>query len=221
MPLNPVWYLLLWSPRRIARRLDALQARGTIEAAPSLYQVWMGVLYMWTRVVLRPETIGLSGDEPVRRTPGARRLENRLLRIPAVLRARAVNPLDQVGLGSSAEHIQRHLVGTYHPGDNALYDLQVLDVDGAIPALRELVASVVDGTHPRAEALRDLCVYEGYHERLLTMVDRWLTEGPTGFQAAHPDTTLRAFMAWCARQPEGPLATARAAARGEWSLLPD
>ncbi len=218
--MNPGWYLLLWAPRRIERRLQGLHARGAIEAVPTLWQVWMGVLYMWARVALRPETIGLSGDEPVRVTPRAKRLENRLFRVPAVLRARSVNPLDQVGLGSSPDHVIRHLLGTYHPGDNALYDLQILDVDGAMLALREALASVVDGTHPRAEALQDLCVYEGYHARLLQMVDRWLAQGPAGFEITNPDTTLRAFMAWCASQPDGPRATYAAWQEGTFSLLP-
>ncbi len=217
----PWWYALLWCPQRIARRVDALERQGAIDRAPTLYQVWMGVLYMWTRVVLRPETIGLSTDEPVRTTPGAVRLQHRLFRGPAVFRARAVNPLDQVGLGSSAEHIVRHLLGAYHPGDNALYDLAILTVEpGSLQALRDELATVVDGTHPRAEFLRDLCVYDGYHERLLTMVDAFLAGELTGDDAVHPDTTLRAFMRWCAATPPHPAATWRAVRHGSFSLLP-
>lgn len=216
-----VYHALLWCPGRIQERLQKLEQAGAIDRAPSLYQVWMGVLYMWARVVLRPDSIGLSDDEPVRTTPGAKRLQNRLFRGPAVFRARAVNPLDQVGLGSSTPHIIRHLIGAYHPGDNALYDLQILDVEpGAIEALRERVAAVVDGTDPDSELLRDLCVYEGYHERLLEMVDRWIALGPDGAHITHPDTTLRAFMAWCASAPPSPAATWRAMRSGSFSLLP-
>lgn len=215
------YYLLLWAPGRIQRRLAALEAHGAIDRAPSLYQVWMGVLYMWTRVVLRPSSIGLATDEPVRDTPGARRLRNRLHRLPAILRARAVNPLDQVGLGSSTAHVIRHLTGAYHPGDNALYDLQILDVEpGALDTLRARVAAIVDGTHPDAELLRDLCVYEGYHERLLDMVDRWIEDGADGARIDNPDTTLRAFMQWCAAAPPSPGATWRAVRGGHFSLLP-
>lgn len=216
----PLYYLLLWCPARIQARLERLQAAGVIDRAPSLWQVWMGVLYMWTRVVRRPETIGLSDGEPERQTRRARLLTNRLLRLPAVLRYRVVNPLDQVGLGSSTAHIQRHLVGAYHPGDNYTYDLQILSVEpGALEALRERVEAVVQGTAPDATLQRDLVVYEGYHERLLAELDRWLSDGRASLPD-HPDTTLRAFMAWCCAQPDGPAATVRALRRGELSLMP-
>lgn len=219
---HPIWYALLWAPGRIEKRLQALQDKGTIEAAPSLWQVWMGVLYMWARVAVRSETIGMSDGEPVRSTLGAQRLNHRLHRLPALLRTRSVNPLDQVGLGSSTPHVIRHLLGAYHPGDNALYDLSILDVEpGALQALRNQLAAVLDGTHPQAVLLRDLVVYEGYHARLLTMVDAWLVEGPGGVEITHPDTTLKAFMAWCAQRPDGPLATLDAIRHGRFSLMPD
>ncbi|MCB9665753.1 MAG: hypothetical protein H6732_16715 [Alphaproteobacteria bacterium] len=220
--MNPAWYVLLWGPRRIERRLAALEAQGLVEQAPSLWQVWLGVLYMWTRVLRRPETIGLSDGAPVRDTPGARRLQHRLPRLVALLRTRSVNPLDQVGLGSSTPHVMRHLLGAYHPGDNALYDLTLLHVeDGALEALRDALVAVLDGRHPQATLLQDLCVYEGYHARLLAMVEAWLEEGPGGVELVHPDTTLRAFMAWCASQPDGPVATLRALGRGTLTLQPD
>jgi hypothetical protein len=218
--MSPVWYLLLWCPRRVEARLSALERDGVIDQAPSLWQVWMGVLYMWTRVVRRPETIGVSSDEPVRDTPGARWLSWRVPRLVAVLRARVVNPLDQVGLGSSDRHVVRHLLGAYHPGDNALYDLYLLQ-PRSLEGLRERLRTLVAGLDPHGEHLRDLCVYEGYHERLLEMVERWLAEGPPRSPSTHPDTTLPAFLAWCARQPDGPVATARAVAAGRMSWMPD
>jgi hypothetical protein len=220
--MSPVWYVLLWCPRRVEARLSALERDGVIDRAPNLWQVWMGVLYMWTRVVRRPETIGLSTTEPVRATPGARRLASRVRRVGAVLRARVVNPLDQVGLGSSDAHVVRHLLGAYHPGDNALYDLYLLHVaPGALEGLAERLRTLVAGLDPHGEHLRDLCVYEGYHERLLAQVERWLAEGPPRAPSMHPDTTLPAFLAWCARQPDGPAATARALAAGRMSWMPD
>jgi hypothetical protein len=217
-----VWYLLLWAPGRVQRRLDALVAKGRIEAAPSLWQVWTGVLYMWWRVAFRSETIGLSDGTRVRDTLRARLLDRRAFRLPALLWERAVNPLDQVGLGSSPEHVIRHLLGAYHPGANALYDLGMLDVDeGALEALRDKLAGVVDGTDPRAAWLRDLVVYEGYHERLLALVDRWLAEGPDALAVDHPDTTLPPFLAWCRRRPDGLAATLAALKEGRFTLAPD
>lgn len=52
------------------------------------------------------------------------------------------------------------------------------------------------------------------------MVDRWIEGGPQGFDLKHPDTTLRAFLAWCARQPDGPAATLAAWRSGAWRLGP-
>lgn len=215
----PPWaWVGLWRPDVVQARLDALAARG--EAVPTLFQVWIGVLYMWARVLRRPETIGLSDGEPVRDTPGARRLRHRLLRLAAVLRHRVVNPLDQTGLGSSEAHIVRHLLGAYHPGRNLLYDLAILSLhDGALERLAAGAQAVVDGSDPCAELRRDLVVYEGYHERLLAAVEAWLREGPPPTES-HPDTTLPAFLAWCRQAPAGPRDALRQVARGELRLMP-
>ena len=37
-----------------------------------------------------------------------------------------------MGLGSSTEHVIRHLLAAYHPGQNFLYDLQILAVEPGI-----------------------------------------------------------------------------------------
>jgi hypothetical protein len=221
MHVPAAYHLLLFAPHRVARRLHALKAAGVIEQEPTLWQVWLGVLYMWARVLRRPETIGLSDGAPCRSTPRARRLAGRGWRFPALLWVRAVNPLDQTGLGSSTEHVIRHLVGAYHPGQNFLYDLQILDVEpGALEALEARVRAVVDGSDPHAAFLRDLVVYEGYHERLLEAVVQWRARGRLGEEVAHPDTTLPAFMRWCAAQPATPVQTARALAAGRLVLRP-
>ncbi len=219
--MAPWWYLLLWSPRRIEARLERLHADGVIAVKPNLWQAWLGVVYMWVRVAKRPETIGLSDGAPVRDTLGARRMDQRLYRIPAVLRARAVNPGDQTGLGSSATHVIRHVLAAYHPAENLLYDLAILDTEpGALAELRARATAVVDGSDPNAEALRDLTVYEGYHEKLLAHVVRWMDEGRSDQHQVHPDTTLPAFLAWCAAQPATPAATLRAIAAGLQSFVP-
>jgi hypothetical protein len=66
---------------------------------------------------------------------------------------------------------------------------------------------VVDGTDPRAAWLRDLCVYEGYHEDLLRVVEAVLARGSVRselpeHEADDPDITLSAYLRWCAAQPE-------------------
>lgn len=219
---GPRWYLLLWSPARLDRRLDQLVLDGVIARRPNRWQMWLGVVYMWVRVMKRPETIGLSDGAPVRDTPGARRMDQRIYRIPAILRARAVNPLDQIGVGSSREHVIRHVLGAYHPGDNLLYDLAILDTEpGAVLELRTRAQAIVDGSAPDATALRDLCVYEGYHEKLLATVARWMDEGRSDQHQIHPDTTLPAFLAWCAAQPASPAATAAAWRDGSLVFTPE
>lgn len=217
-PAHPLWHLLLWAPRRVDDRVARLVAVGAIEAAPNRWQLWQGVLYTWARALTRPETIGLDDPARVRRTTGARLLRHRALRAPFLI-GRRVNPLDHLGLGSSAAHLQRHLLGAFHPGQGAHYDLEILATEpGALEALRDTLRQVVAGTHPDARFLRDLCVYEGYHERLLDLVERFLAGRRD--PSTHPDATLRAFLAWCSAQPATPAATLAAWRAGTWSLRP-
>lgn len=219
--LAPWWYLLLWAPDRVDARLDKLVADGVLDARPNLWQAWLGVVYTWVRVFKRPETVGLSDGAPVRTTLRARLLDTRLMRLPAALATRSVFPIDQLGLGSSDTQLIRHLVGAYHPGKNLYYDLAILDTNpAAMVALRTRTQAIVDGTAPDAAFLRDLCVYDGYHEKLLAITSAWIDEGRLDREQTHPDTTLPAFMRWCAAQPETPGATLRALLAGQMSFTP-
>ncbi len=173
--LNLAHALVLHRPWRIRRVLTALHRAGTIRVMPTAWQVVCGVLYMIARVVLRPETVGQSSVDPARTTPRSRLLAIRAVRAPVLLFTGCIVPWDLTGFGTAPATLRRHLLGAYHPWDNAMYDLAVLSVyPGETARLREDVAAVVAGTHPRAAWLRDLVVYEGYHERLLTVVDRAL-----------------------------------------------
>jgi len=206
-------YLLLRKPGNIRTNLAALADADRIDRVPTLWQMFMGVLYMWHRIFFRPDTIGMSASEPERDTVWARRFRNRAIRFPFLLGARAVYPLDFTGLGCSVFELHHHLLGAYHPGENALYDLEILSVHpGTLDALRADVVAVLEDRHPRAAHLRDLVVYEGYHERLLTLVDRAIAGdfGPPPESDANPDTTLRAFIQWCAHQPACPREFVRA-----------
>ncbi|HHO51230.1 MAG TPA: hypothetical protein ENK18_10240, partial [Deltaproteobacteria bacterium] len=62
LPRPPIWsYFLLFRPRHIQERLASLDEAGALSGpVPSLWQVFLGVLYMWHRVLFRPQTIGLS-----------------------------------------------------------------------------------------------------------------------------------------------------------------
>ncbi len=216
--MSPLWNLLHFRPRQIERRLGQLHDAGIVAQRPTLWQLWLGTVYMYHRAVFRPQTIGVDPSSVVRDTLRARLWTVRPLRAPFVL-GWAVNPLDHTGLGSSTRHVIRHLLGAFHPGDNLHYDLQIIAQDpGALEQLRDELAAVVDGTHPWAEFYRDVVVYDGYHARALQIVEGWIARGnrePDGMRHNHADTTLTGFVAWCCRQPSTPRATLAALMSGE------
>lgn len=222
----PMHARLLLFPRTIARSLERLRASGLVSdtEVPNLWQVQLGVLRMWHRVFFRPESIGQSSDFAVRDTWRARLLERRPLRFPFLLRERAVNPLDFSGLASSPTRIHRHLLGAHHDGVQFLYDLQLLRMhdgsDALLEGVRDEARAVVHGTHPRAEWLRDLVVYERYHENLLAAVESFL-EGTFEASAearANPDIDFVAYVRFCARQPKSPAATLKALREGRYTI---
>jgi len=213
-------------PKTIAESLETLRTSGLVDEAevPNLWQIQLGVLRMWHRVVYRPESIGMSKDFAPRRTWRARLLEKRPLRFPFLLREKAVHPLDFSGLASSIERIHNHLLGAHHDGVQFLYDLQLLRMhdpsDGLLRAVRDEAKAVVDGTHPRAAYLRDLVVYERYHENLLEAVESFLdgTFEASDEERANPDIDFIAYARFCARQPSTPEATLKAYREGHFTI---
>jgi hypothetical protein len=200
----PLWSaLLLLRPARVKARLVALEKVGHVERAPSLYQVSLGCGRMLARVLFRSNTIGTS-SAPVRPSLRAKILSWRPARFLPLLAERAIAPFDMSGLASSRERIIRHLLGAHHDGDQLVYDLELLLTEpGSLEELRDRTQAVVDGTDPRATYLKDLCVFEGYHEHMLAIVERAL-EGDFP-RSSDPDITLEAFLGWCGAQE--PLAT--------------
>jgi hypothetical protein len=205
------WVLLAWPPA-VARGLARLGS-GPV---PTLWQLELGVLRMWHRVAFRPETIGTCSARPVRQTWRARLLRWRPLRFPFLLWERAVAPWDMSGLVSGRERVLRHLLGAYHDADQFLYDLEMLDCHpGAIEELQARLEAICEGWDPRASWLRDLCVYERYHEDL--------RDGVVAYRAGirrsdDPDISFWAYVAWCAAQPVTPAETWRAWRAGQWRL---
>lgn len=218
---RPLWQHVLLYPERIERSLERVRASGIVPVTPNLWQIALGVARMWHRVVLRPETIGTSGVDPVRASWRARALHPRPLRFPFLLAERAVAPLDFSGLASSPERVIRHLLGAHHDGAQFVYDLALLSLHpGRLDELVARTRAVVEGDDPRAEWLRDLVVFEGYHERLLTMAEQ-AAAGELALSPeleADPDITLSGYLRWCARQPLTPEATVAAWRRGELSI---
>lgn len=210
------YHLLLRRPRRIRDTLRRLRQAGTITREPTLFQVWIGVLYMLYRLAFRTDTVGIA-DAPVRDTRRARLLQYRVLRVPVVLALRVVNPFDLVGLGTDPAWLVRHIAGTYHPGDNAVYDVALLTAyPEHLDALSARVRAIRDESHPRARLYKDVCVYAGYHDRLLELIDRFRAGEPVAPAALPSDATLPGFVEWMCRQPP----TLRDALRAGLSLDP-
>lgn len=193
--------LLLVSPSRVKRRLRSLEDAGL--TTPTLWQIELGVLRMWHRTLFRSETIGKCVDHAVRPTARARLLQFRPLRFFFLLAERAIAPWDMSGLVSSRERIIRHLLGAHHERVQFVYDLQMLELEpGALDELQVRLEAILSGTDPRADWLRDLCVYQRYHEELHA--------GLLAYRAgdlepdADPDISFTAYLAWCASQPATP-----------------
>ena len=183
---------------------------------PSPWQLCLGVLRLWHRVVFRSSTVGTSHGR-VRPTLRARLLAWRPARLPFLLAERAVVPLDFTGLGSTPEALIRHLLGAHHDENQFVYDLELLACYDRLDELRARVLDVIERDDARAHWLRDLAVFEGYHEDLLAAVERARASGPamTEAEARDPDISLRAYLEWCARQPATPADTLRAWRAGE------
>jgi hypothetical protein len=192
MSRYPLWaWALLLSPARIEERLERIRESGLLPRTPNSWQIAQGVLRMLHRLIFRSQTVGTSTAK-VRDSWRARALWWRPLRLPFLLAERAVAPLDLSGLLSQQQF---------------LYDLQMLSLDpGALDELVQRARAVVTGADPRAGWLRDLTVFEGYHESLLAAAER-AQKGelsPAGPDAADPDISFVAYLDWCSRQPATP-----------------
>ena len=208
MPSTP-WHqrLVLLAPARIQAALDRIAARQVVPQVPNLWQLELGVLRMWHRILFRPETIGTCTRFSPRRSWRARLLSFRPLRGPFLLIEAAIAPWDNSGLLSGTRRIRKHLMCAHHDGVQFAYDFELLlQTPGELEAVRDEARSVVDGSHPRAAWLRDLCVYERYHEELLEAVERFLAGDSfmSPEARADPDISFRAFLTWCAAQPDTP-----------------
>lgn len=194
--------LLIDAPT-VERRLDDIARSGLVPRVPNAWQITLGVLRMYHRLIFRSEEIGTSTSRP-RPSWRARLLDYRPLRFPFLVWERAIAPLDTSGLRSDRERVLRHLCGAHHEGAQFVYDLEMLSVDpGAMEELVRRAREVVESDTPRSRWLRDLTVYEGYHESLLAAAERAL-RGEFDYpveRADDPDTRFVAYLAWCARQP--------------------
>lgn len=216
-------YAVLLRPRRIDRHLDVLAATGRFPRVPNTWQLALGVVRMWHRLVFRSDTVGLCTSHPPRRNLRARLFRFRAVRFPFLLHEGAVTPLDLTGLVSSPATVIKHLLGTHHDGRQFAYDLELLACHpGQLDELKRQADAVLASDGPRTRWLRDLCVYETYHERLRDAVERARNGdfGLTREEAASPDISFAGYLAWCADQPATPRETIALwrARRYSWSM---
>lgn len=189
---------------RIAHALERIAAVGLVATTPTTSQVARGVLRMVHRLVFRSETVGTCRANRVRPTWRARLLQWRVFRLPFLFAERAIAPLDLSGLASPPDRVIRHVLAAHHDGVQVAYDLELLALwPGKLVELRDALADVVANDTPRARWLRDLCVFEGYHESMLAIVERTLRGERVldDEQARDPDLSLVAYLDWCATQP--------------------
>ena len=202
------WYaaLILIRPGRIAENLKRITQSGIVKKTPNRWQILLGVMRMLYRSIFYSETVGLTDAFPMRKGWRARVFLYRPLRFPFLLWEGSVVPLDLSGLASSPEILMRHCLGTHHDGDRFFYDLRLLSVhSGQLEELRRRTLEVINNDNRRSRWLRDLCVYEQYHEELLKAVERalagdWLVD--PGLDAI--DTGLEGYLNWCATRPDTP-----------------
>ena len=214
--------LLLVQPDRVVEGLRRVHQSGQLERVPNPWQLTLGVLRMWQRVIFRSETVGTSPGGRVRATWRARLLKPRPLRFPFLVWERAIAPLDLTGLASSKERLIRHLLGAHHDAEQFVYDLEILAFhDDGLPALARAIDRLFEEDQARLEWLRDLTVFEGYHESLRDAVARALAVGVqlSPAAAADPDISFAAYLRWCATQPRTPRETLDALRAGTFRLV--
>lgn len=208
------WYihLILGDPDRVLGHLERMRETGIVAATPNSWQLCLGVLRLWHRNLFHTDTVGTSPGGTVRPTWRARMLANRAIRLPFLLAERAVVPFDFTGLRSTPERVIGHLLGAHHDGNQFVYDLELLAGHGRLEQLRDAVQALLADDGPRTRWLRDLTVFDGYHESLAGAVERAIARGPamTDDEAVNPDLTFRGYITWCASQPATPRETVAA-----------
>ena len=119
----------------------------------------------------------------------------------------AIAPWDHTGLASDPKRLRKHLISAHHDGHQFAYDFSILRGEpDALLTLRNEVQAILDGDTWRTRWLKDLAVYEGYHQTLLQVLIRAL-EGDEFLDqddAQNPDISFEAFIRWCREQPETP-----------------
>ena len=155
----PWWsYPLLLSPSRIQEALDTISKSPRSDSVniPNLWQVGLGVLRMYHRLVFRSETIGTGPLGAVRSTWRSKILRHRMVRGPVLWSQGAIAPFDLSGLSSSTDRIVQHLLAAHHDGHQFAYDLEILAIwPHELERLEARVEGIINGRDPRSEWYKD------------------------------------------------------------------
>ena len=146
-------------PERIQARLEKLRALGYLDVLPNRTQVIFGSIDM-----LRFFFIPARADHHEQHAAMSFRFQLllRILEDPAVF-------LDPTGFFSHRDTLIGHVMRIVHC--DPIYDLQVLAAlpDG-LAQLELQLEQMLDGSHPRYEAISAIVEDPGYHQRLLDHV---------------------------------------------------
>jgi hypothetical protein len=195
------WWEAVLLGRAAAMRdaIDALVARGTIPRPLTGGELMYAQAYHRARLLFRSGTIGTS-RRATRASLRARLLSWRVFRFPALIAEDALSLLDLTGLARRPDQLITHLLTAHHDQHQFHYDFELLAIHpGALDRLEGLAERVVRDDTPRTRWLRDLCVYDGYHEALLDAVRAWRADrlALTPEERVNPDITLTGFLRHC------------------------
>jgi hypothetical protein len=146
------------------------------------------------------------------------------MRFPFLVKEKAIAPLDLTGLASTRERLIRHLLGAHHDGNQFIFDLEILSAhDGAIEELIDRTREIVESDDSRSRWMRDLTVFERYHENLLATAQKVLDEGIqlSDEDRWSADMSFAGYLSWCAQQPATPAETLEALREGRFSFVSD
>ena len=200
-------------PRDLDERLDRLERLGYIEKVPNRVQLVVGAIDM-LRFWISPAAADYYAEMGI---GFAFHQVLRVLDEPASM-------VDPTGFLSTRDNIIGHLMQVVHA--NPAYDLQLLDShEDGLDELERQVLAMLDGTHPRARAIRAIVEEPDYHEKLLGYVREFRenrdAEAPlrgnveTSPRFRHIERTfgtLPGAMRYFARLPSTPIG-------GAWHLL--
>ena len=201
-------------PGEVRRRLERLKKQGIVRQIPTRMQLLFGSIDMFRFFIL-------PCADDYYRSKGITFSFHALLRLvddPASV-------ADPTGLMSHPDVIIGHLMQVVHA--DPVYDLELLSaIDGGLGSLENQLVEMIDGTHPRTDAISAIVEEPDYHARLLDYTRDFradpqraermrrdnLTENSPFHAAGMTFGSMGPAIDYFSRMPSGPI-------RGLWRLL--